>query len=99
MIVLQATWAELEGAGFLAHLAEPAETSSLRGPKRRAKTDRTDARLLRELLEQGRLPSSWIAPAWILDLRTIVRLRKTLVDQRTAWQQRIHATLFHHGLP
>jgi transposase len=90
---------ELQAAGFLAHLAEPAETSSLRGPKRRAKTDRTDARLLRELLEQGRLPCSWIPPTWILDLRTTVRLRKTLVDQRTAWQQRIHAALFHHGLP
>jgi hypothetical protein len=36
------------------------------------------------LLEQGRLPSSWILPTWILDLQTIVRLRKTLVDQRTA---------------
>jgi transposase len=34
-----------------------------------------------------------------LDLRTTLRLRKTLVDQRTAWQQRIHAALFHHGLP
>jgi transposase len=90
---------ELQAAGWAAHLAEPAETSSLRGPKRRAKTDRTDARLLRELLEQGRLPSSWIPPTWILDLRTTVRLRKTLVDQRTAWQQRIHAVLFHHGLP
>jgi transposase len=90
---------ELQAAGLVAHLAEPAETSSLRGPKRRAKTDRTDARLLRELLEQGRLPCSWIPPAWILDLRTTVRLRKTLVDQRTAWQQRIHAALFHHGLP
>ncbi len=66
---------ELQAAGLVAHLAEPAETSSLRGPKRRAKTDRTDARLLRELLEQGRLPCSWIPPAWILDLRTTVRLR------------------------
>jgi transposase len=28
-----------------------------------------------------------------------VRLRKTLVDQRTAFKQRIHAALFHHGLP
>jgi transposase len=90
---------ELQAAGLVAHLAEPAETSSLRGPKRRAKTDRTDARLLRELLEQGRLPCSWIPPAWILDLRTTVRLRKRLVDQRTAWQQRIHAALFHNGLP
>jgi transposase len=34
-----------------------------------------------------------------LELRTTVRLRKRLVDQRTAWQQRIHAALFHHGLP
>jgi transposase len=32
-------------------------------------------------------------------LRVLVRLRKTLVDQRTAWQQRLHAVLFHHGLP
>jgi transposase len=90
---------ELQAAGLVAHLAEPAETSSLRGPKRRAKTDRADARLLRELLEQGRLPCSWIPPAWMLDLRTTVRLRKTLVDQRTAFKQRIHAALFHHGLP
>jgi transposase len=90
---------ELQAAGFAAHLAEPAETSSLRGPKRRAKTDRADAKLLRELLAQQRLPESWIPPAWIGDLRTTVRLRKTLVDQRTAWQQRIHAALFHHGLP
>jgi transposase len=27
-----------------------------------------------------------------------VRLRKTLIDERTAWQQRIHALLFHHGV-
>jgi transposase len=26
-----------------------------------------------------------------------VRLRKTLVDTRTEWLQRIHAVLFHHG--
>jgi hypothetical protein len=51
------------------HLAEPAETSSLRGSKKRAKTDRADARHLRELLMLGRLPESWIAPAHLLDLR------------------------------
>jgi transposase len=27
-----------------------------------------------------------------------MRLRKTLVDQRTEWLQRIHAVLFHHGV-
>jgi transposase len=90
---------ELGAAGLTAHLAEPADTATLRGRKRRAKTDRADARHLRELLEQDRLPESWIPPTHILDLRELVRLRKTLIDQRTQWKQRIHAVLFHHGLP
>lgn len=90
---------ELEKAGIEAHLAEPADTRALRGPKRRAKTDRLDARHLRELLHQGRLPESWIPPAHIQDLRTLVRMRKTLVEERTSFQQRIHAQLFHHGYP
>jgi len=90
---------ELVAAGVTAHLAEPAETANLRGRKARAKTDRTDARHLRELLQQGRLPEAWAPPVEILELRQRVRLRKTLVDERTAWQQRIHALLFHHGVP
>jgi transposase len=90
---------ELEAAGATPHLAEPAETRSLRGRKRRAKTDRLDARHLRDLLLEGRLPESWIPPEHLLELRSKVRLRKTLVDERTAWQQRIQAQLFHHGVP
>jgi acyl-CoA synthetase (AMP-forming)/AMP-acid ligase II len=54
---------ELERAGIAAHLAEPADTRALRGPKRRAKTDRTDAHHLRELLRAGTLPESWMPPA------------------------------------
>ena len=34
----------LDRCGAIAHLAEPVETSALRGRKRRAKTDRADAR-------------------------------------------------------
>jgi transposase len=90
---------ELERAGVEAHLAEPADTKALRGRKKRAKTDRLDARHLRELLLIGRLPESWIAPSHIQELRTLVRLRKSLVEERTAWQQRIHAQLFHNGYP
>lgn len=41
---------ELRAVGAEVHLAEPAETRVLRGPKRRAKTDRADAKHLRELL-------------------------------------------------
>jgi transposase len=90
---------ELTRAGIDAHLAEPADTRALRGPKRRAKTDRTDARHLRELLRAGTLPESWMPPAHIADARTQVRLRHALVGARTGWYQRIHAILFHHGLP
>jgi transposase len=89
---------ELQRAGFEAQLAEPAETSAARGKKRRAKTDRADARHLRELLEQGRLPQSWIAPSHILDLRETTRLRHTLAETRGRWHQRIHAIVYHHGL-
>jgi hypothetical protein len=39
-------------------LAEPAETRLRQDRKRRAKTDKLDARLLRELLMQDRLPES-----------------------------------------
>jgi len=70
----------------------------LRGNKKRPKNDRADARHLRELLMIGRLPESWIPPEHVLDLRSQVRLRHTLVDQRGEWQQRIRAVLYHHGL-
>jgi transposase len=88
---------ELQRVGAEAHLAEPAETSALKGRKNRAKTDWADARHLRELLLIGRLPESWIAPAHLLDLRARVRCRHTLVHQRTEWQQRMQAVLYHHG--
>ena len=60
---------EITAAGFEAHLAEPADTQAARGPKRRAKTDRSDAELLRELLQRGELPESWIPPAVVLEWR------------------------------
>ena len=67
------SWSRSCGAiGAVVHLAEPAETAALRGNKERAKTDRADARHLRELLMAGRLPESWIPPDHILDLRAQV---------------------------
>src|ERR1700704_6966962 len=46
---------ELRRVGAVVHLAEPAETAGLRGPKKRAKGDRADARHLRGLLMIKRL--------------------------------------------
>jgi transposase len=89
---------EIEAAGFEAHLAEPADTQAARGRKHRAKTDRTDARLLRDLLTAGELPESWIPPDGVLEWRERVRLYLSLVNQRTVWCQRIHAELYQHGV-
>jgi transposase len=90
---------ELRRVGAVVHLAEPAETAARRGSKKRPKNDRADARHLRELLMIERLPESWIPPDHILDLRARVRLRHRLKEQRSEWQQRIQATLYHHGCP
>ena len=88
----------LRRAGAVTHLAEPVETSALRGRKRRAKTDRADARWLRELLVAGRLPEAWIPFEHVRQWRSRARLRNTLSQQRTGWTQRIRATLYHHGV-
>lgn len=90
---------EMQRAGVEPHLAEPADTSSLRGPKQRAKTDKKDARLLRELLCQQRLPESWIAPPHVLEVRSLVRLYVSLMAEKRTWQMRIQAQLYHQGVP
>ena len=90
---------ELAAAGITPHLAEPADTAALRGRKRHAKTDKTDARHLRVHLMAGDLPECWIPPEHMLEARAVVRLYKDLLDERGAWHQRIAATLFHQGVP
>jgi transposase len=88
---------ELAAAGLTAHLAEPAETANLRGRKKRAKTDRADARHQRDLLLAGRLPECWIPPSEVLEARALLGCYHDLRRDHTAWLQRIHAVLFHQG--
>jgi transposase len=90
---------ELQRAGITALLAEPAETAQLRGPKKRAKTDKTDSRHLRTLVADGKVPASWIPPEQACELRALLQLYRDLAEEHTAWAQRIHATLFHQGVP
>jgi transposase len=89
---------ELARVGAIAHLGEPAETAALRGPKRRPKTDKADARHLRELLDSGRLPECWIPPAHLLECRALLELYHALRVAHTAWVQRVHAVCFHQGV-
>jgi transposase len=88
---------ELQRVGVAAHLAEPADTAAARGRKRRAKTDRTDARLIRTLLVEDRLPECYIPPAQVLEYRALLELYHALRREHTAWVQRIQAVLFHQG--
>src|SRR6266571_2158324 len=90
---------ELVQAGIQPHLAEPADTATQRGRKKRAKTDRADARLQRILLAQGRLPECWIPPGHVLECRALLELYHDLRTEHTAWIQRAHAVLFHQGAP
>jgi len=90
---------ELAAAGVTVHLAEPAGTAFARGRKRHAKTDKTGSRHLRMLLAAGRLPECWIPPGHILEARALLELYHDLRTGHTAWVQRIHAVLFHHGAP
>jgi transposase len=88
---------ELARAGVKAHLAEPADTAAARGRKKRAKTDRSDSKLIRELLDGGRIPECWIPPLLVLECRALLELYQDLRRQHTGWIQRIHAVLFHQG--
>src|SRR6201981_3612469 len=90
---------ELAAAGIAAHLGEPADTAALRGRKRHAKTDKTDARHLRTLLAEGRLPECWIPPEQVLEARALLETYNDLRREHTAWLQRIHAVFFHQGAP
>ena len=90
---------ELDRIGALVHLAEPAEAAALKGKKKRAKhrLGRRPA-AARAVADRASAAGSWIPPAHILDLRARVRTRHLLSHQRSEWQQRIHAVLYHHGV-
>jgi transposase len=90
---------EVAAAGLVPHVADPAELAAHRGRKRHAKTDRADARFIREQLQDGRLPECWVPPPRILEYRALLELYHDLREDHTAWVQRIQAVLFHQGAP
>jgi transposase len=90
---------ELARAGVRAVLAEPADTAALRGRRRHAKTDRSDAKLMREQHQAGRIPQCYIPPEHILECRALLAAYADLRRDHTAYLQRIRALLFHHGVP
>jgi transposase len=90
---------ELQARGVEVVLADPGEAWARRGRKKRAKTDRHDARWLLSLLVAGMLPEAWLPPEEIQRLRDLSRLRKRLTNDRTRWAQSLHSLLQHEGWP
>jgi transposase len=90
---------ELSARGVEVVLVDPGEAAARKGRKRRAKTDRLDARFLLSLLVSGLLPRAWMPPAEIQELRVLTRTRKALVDARSGMAERVQALLMHEGWP
>jgi transposase len=62
------------------------------------KTDKLDARGLALLMRNGTLPSVWIPPGELRDLRELPRTRMAQVGVRTMLKNRIHAALAKYAI-
>jgi len=62
------------------------------------KTDSLDLHGLNRLQRNGTLPTVWIPPAQLRDLRELTRVRMVLARHRTRMKNRIQATLSKYGL-
>jgi len=63
------------------------------------KTDKLDAHGMNRLQRNGTLPTVWIPPGPLRDLRELTRTRLVLVAQRTRLKNRLSATLAKYGIP
>jgi transposase len=59
----------------------------------RKKTDKEDARWLADLLAHQLVRGSFVPPAWVQDLRALMRTRKQFTHERNRHVQRIQKTL------
>ncbi len=62
------------------------------------KTDPRDALTLARLLAAGILPSVWVPPVEVRELRALGSHRRRLIKQRTQARNRLRAVLFAHNL-
>ena len=61
------------------------------------KSDYSDARMLADLVRVGYLPKAWLAPEDVRQLRTLVRHRQQLVNERRATKLRVTAPCARTG--
>lgn len=87
---------EIEKAGHVPLLAHARKAKLMMGQIN--KTDKLDARGLALLMRNGTLPSVWIPPGELRDLRELPRTRMAQVQVRTMLKNRIHAALAKYAI-
>ena len=87
---------EIEAAGMVPQLVHARRAKMMLASVN--KTDKLDSHGLNRLQRTGTLPTVWIPPAMIRDLRDLPRTRMVLSRERTRLKNRIHATLAKYGL-
>ena len=87
---------EIEQAGLRPALVHPRKAKLMMGMIN--KTDKLDVHGLNRLQRNGTLPTVWIPPGGLRDLRELTRTRITVSHHRTRLKNRIQATLSKYGL-
>ena len=82
--------------GYEILMAHPLKTRAIAEAK--IKSDKIDAKILADLARGNLLPTSWIPPKEIRELRDLIRQRIFLVKQRTKLKNKIHAELIKRGI-
>lgn len=87
---------EIEQAGLRPQLVHPRKAKLMMGLIN--KTDKLDAQGLNRLQRNATLPTVWIPPEELRDLRELTRTRLVLVRQRTRLKNRLSSTLAKYAL-
>jgi len=87
---------EMEKAGHKPSLTNSGKAKLMMGQIN--KTDKLDARGLAILTRNGTLPAVWIPPGDIRDQRELPRMRMAMVNTRTKFKNRVHATFAKYGI-
>jgi transposase len=86
---------EIEQAGLRPRLVHPRKAKLMMGMIN--KTDKLDVHGLNKLQRNRTLPTVWVPPAEIRDLRELTRTRMVIAGHRTRLKNRILATLSKYG--
>lgn len=86
----------LESCECKVSLVHPKRVKAIASAK--IKTDKIDAKVLAHLLRLDYLPTSYVPPAELRELRELVRYRCFLVRKKTSLKNRLHSLLAKRGL-